>query len=1205
MRPSTLDQLSALLSFLFPFPFQFRWVKDGHQFGEELMGNGTLLGAGVKPEDINDYEGHYRCLASNMLGTAMTNTVELIVETRPVLPKQDKVSKKLRERESLVLECNPPKSSTPPLIHWMDKMMVHIQESGRVVVGLDGNMYYANVVLEDSREDFICNAYYSDARTILPQEKISLRVTPSNDGVSQRKPRLFNKSPHHHTAVLALRGHSLVLECIPSGWPTPSVSWRKKDSRLETTSAREDKFGRWLRFDSLGQEDDGEYECQANNTHGGTAHGFTVTVEAEPYWVETPESLLYTPGENLRLHCQVDGIPTPTITWSMNGVPIKDVDLDPRRSVSQGVFILRDAVLDDTAVLQCEASNKHGSILHNTFIYVVELPPQILSSDAVVYTTTEGKDINMQCETFGSPLPHVTWERDGGMSLLTDQRVSLLTDGTLMMSSVESEDSGRYTCSIQHTNISIDAYLTVLNRTMIVSGPQHLRPLRGTDALFNCVFQTDTQLSGPQVIWKKKGNKLTIEQGGDHMLVLPSAVSGYLANVQSDDSGEYSCEVITKMDHVHATGFITVVGPPKALSLSELENRSLTLSWIPGHAHNSPITEFIVESREGTPEEEAPWREMRRTSGDVSHLELLLQPHSTYRFRVLALNAIGPSPPSQPSPAHSAPPAVPDSNPGNVKSESIDPGTLIITWDEVDKRLHNGPDFRYKVFWREGRMGHWNHDEVVGPPFLVKDTETYTPFEIKVQAVNSLGGGPEPASAIGHSGEDVPEEAPGDVSVLVVNNTARVSWSAPGRVHGKLLRYQISLRRLGPVVARGRRELARGRRELAQDQPDGGEAARGDGEGEVTVVMVDGNKTSEEVTGLRFYSQYELSVSAFNSKGESPASTPHSFSTQEGAPGMPASMTFESPSETELIVHWTSPERPNGRLEGYVLHYRDEVENSPEKHYLGSLKPQSHYVFRLMARTAAGMGPPLTGKGHTLLDGVPPSNVSLDAGEQTVNLSWVPSDEHRNHGFTFLYKGAGWEQSELLNSTQGFYSLTGLQPGTRYRFLIESGGVTLWKDVIETKRLSEVSGGFATQGWFIGLISAVVLLLLLLLILCFVKRSKGGKYAVKDKEDGQGDSEARPMKDETFGEYSDAEEKRSASQPSLCVASKLGSDDSLAEYGDSVDIQFNEDGSFIGQYSGRHPPPHGNESSGPASPLDPAPPPPIAPAMSTVLNRPS
>ncbi|TNN35650.1 Neural cell adhesion molecule L1.1 [Liparis tanakae] len=67
---------------------------------------------------------------------------------------------------------------------------------------------------------------------------------------------------------------------------------------------------------------------------------------------------------------------------------------------------------------------------------------------------------------------------------------------------------------------------------------------------------------------------------------------------------------------------------------------------------------------------------------------------------------------------------------------------------------------------------------------------------------------------------------------------------------------------------------------------------------------------------------------------------------------------------------------------------------------------------------------------------------------------------------------------------------------------------------------------------------------------------------------------------------SDVEEK--LSQPSI-NGSKLGSDDSLAEYGDSVDIQFNEDGSFIGQYSGLGPAPH---SSGPASPGNALPPPP-------------
>lgn len=42
---------------------------------------------------------------------------------------------------------------------------------------------------------------------------------------------------------------------------------------------------------------------------------------------------------------------------------------------------------------------------------------------------------------------------------------------------------------------------------------------------------------------------------------------------------------------------------------------------------------------------------------------------------------------------------------------------------------------------------------------------------------------------------------------------------------------------------------------------------------------------------------------------------------------------------------------------------------------------------------------------------------------------------------------------------------------------------------------AEVLGGFAAQGWLIGLISAIVLLILILLILCLIKRSKGGKYA--------------------------------------------------------------------------------------------------------------
>lgn len=74
----------------------------------------------------------------------------------------------------------------------------------------------------------------------------------------------------------------------------------------------------------------------------------------------------------------------------------------------------------------------------------------------------------------------------------------------------------------------------------------------------------------------------------------------------------------------------------------------------------------------------------------------------------------------------------------------------------MPKRMHNGQDFQYKVLWREagGQSVHWNYGYIKSPPFLVNNTGTYTPYEIKVQSVNSLGEGPAPQSEIGHSGED-------------------------------------------------------------------------------------------------------------------------------------------------------------------------------------------------------------------------------------------------------------------------------------------------------------------------------------------------------------------------------------------------------------------------------------------------------------------
>lgn len=54
----------------------------------------------------------------------------------------------------------------------------HIQLSERVVVGKDGNLYFAHLTTEDSRDDYTCNVQYLATRTILAKEPITLTVNP-------------------------------------------------------------------------------------------------------------------------------------------------------------------------------------------------------------------------------------------------------------------------------------------------------------------------------------------------------------------------------------------------------------------------------------------------------------------------------------------------------------------------------------------------------------------------------------------------------------------------------------------------------------------------------------------------------------------------------------------------------------------------------------------------------------------------------------------------------------------------------------------------------------------------------------------------------------------------------------------------------------------------------------------------------------------
>lgn len=69
--------------------------------------------------------------------------------------------------------------------------------------------------------------------------------------------------------------------------------------------------------------------------------------------------------------------------------------------------------------------------------------------------------------------------------------------------------------------------------------------------------------------------------------------------------------------------------------------------------------EFIVEVHEEpqTVKGKQKWKKTKVVPGDFNHVQLMLQPFCIYRFRVIAVNDIGRSDPSEPTEDHSTPPA--------------------------------------------------------------------------------------------------------------------------------------------------------------------------------------------------------------------------------------------------------------------------------------------------------------------------------------------------------------------------------------------------------------------------------------------------------------------------------------------------------------------------------------------------------------------
>ncbi|XP_078803653.1 neural cell adhesion molecule L1-like protein isoform X7 [Oryzias latipes] len=1066
---------------------EFRWTKNGQEFDpslDPLLRKEENSGTFVIPNNGNltEYQGTYRCFAFNKLGTAVSQEIGFMVPKIPKFPKEGFDPFKVDEGQPFILKCDPPKGIPPLQIYWMTMYLQHIEQDDRVSMGLNGDLYFSHVEEKDSRRDYCCFAAFPKIRTIVQKSAMSVVVSPTNS-ILQRKPSLLTPPGVRSEAVL-VKGEDLKLECIAEGIPTPKVEWEKM-GHGRPEKFRLENHGKVLVVPGDEQDVGGKYMCKAKNPLGEVVHYFTVTVEEPPEFLVEPQSQLSMIGADVVIKCSVSGSPQPVTTWSVNGVPLQET-LSANRKIFDDTIIIQNGQPSDSAVYQCEASNKHGKILTNANIMIMNLYPIILTSDGQEYSAVEDQGVMMHCKVFSSPPSTIFWSKDDSSELVTGPRFTVHDNGSLEIHTIEKGDTGQYTClakNLEGTS-AIDAMLYVKDPTKIVAPPQDQSILIGTDAQLSCLVEFDESFRGDfELLWQKDDEEISPNNTEHSSRYFLEEGVLHIVNVSHRDQGEYRCVAKTPVDSDAASARLIVLDVPDApqsVVLSERKNRSVKLRWVPGEDHNSSITEFVIEFEENK-WQPGSWRDLQRVPGNHNSAVLDLHGHVGYRFRVYAVNAVGAGPPSKPTERYLTPPAAPDKNPENIKIEGHLPHEMDINWEPLSPIEHNGPGLEYKVSYRRQDVeDEWKEHTVKRHSFVVRNTPTFVPYEIKIQAKNHQGWGPEPKMVTGYSGEDFPSAAPDDVAVEVMNSSmVNVTWKQvpKDKLHGHLGGYRVNWWRMRSLL------------HSKQSQ------------GERHTAAFPGSRSHGTVSGLVPFSEYSLIVMSFNGRGNGPGSKAVNFKTLEGVPEKIPVFRVADVQKRSISLAWTPPLEPNGILTGYLLEY--QLINDTEE---------------------AG---PL----------------------QRVNIS--KPDTTRWH-------------------------LRDLEPLSKYRFQLRSctsmgcgSIVSLESTTLETS-LASVHTGISSQGWFIGLMSAIALLTLVVLIACFVNRNKGGKYSVKEKEDLHPDVESQGINDDTFCEYSDNDEKPlKGSQHSLSGGLKAeDSGDSLVDYGDD-DAQFNEDGSFIGEYAAK------------------------------------
>ncbi|MGH0143069.1 UNVERIFIED_CONTAM: hypothetical protein FKN15_022424 [Acipenser sinensis] len=530
-------------------PPSLSWFKDSQSLSlhRNQLSDGHETRLHLPAVSLPD-SGLYACIAANQAGRSTKHFNLTVLEPPKISSSGSPQEVSVTLHSPLELECTAI-GTPPPRISWL-KDGRRLERDG--VLHRQGELLRIQKVQVEDAGLYTCLAS-SEAGEDGRNHWVQIQVPPNILGSSDSK------------SITALANGQLTLECQSDTDPPPAIQWFKDDIALQMDARVQSLAGgQFLEIQEVSPLDSGQYSCVATNIAGSSSLVFLVSVHVAP--VIKAGSSLVTANVNqpALLPCEVEGSPSPTVTWRKDGSPISH-EHTRFEFLSDGSLRIRAAQISDTGRYHCTASNPAGSD-HRGIDLVVHVAP-LIHAGPVNVTVTASVRASLNCETTGIPRPQITWTKNG-VPLNFDLQWSayrLLSSGSLVITSPTNQDAGQFECTA--TNEAGEERrvieVTVQVPPSIADDSSDVTVTAMSPAVLSCHATGQPE---PEVSWTKGGAKLG-NRGGSYR-VLPTGTLEITAAVPSH-AGRYTCFArnVAGVAYKHVT--LAIQEPPVVRPMAE------------------------------------------------------------------------------------------------------------------------------------------------------------------------------------------------------------------------------------------------------------------------------------------------------------------------------------------------------------------------------------------------------------------------------------------------------------------------------------------------------------------------------------------------------------------------------------------------------------------------------------------------------------